>query len=133
MEILNLRTDASKEREGVWVKLDATTEVKVRYTDTLAFNRATRAKFAPFRKNLKAVAGDTVVSDEQGEQITVDLLVDEVLLDWRGITEHGKQVPYSKDKAREYLKMKAFRDMVETAAADIANFRASASEEDAKN
>ncbi|WP_442596297.1 hypothetical protein ACSBPU_05565 [Parapusillimonas sp. JC17] len=36
-------------------------------------------------------------------QITRDTLVEVVLLDWDGIKENGKPVPYSKDLARKWL------------------------------
>lgn len=43
------------------------------------------------------------VKAEVISQITRDVLVEVVLLDWDGIKQDGKPVPYSKDLARKWL------------------------------
>lgn len=134
MDLKLLRTDATKESEGVWVPLDAESAIKVRSSDTQAYARANRKKFEPYRNAMRPGRRMAdVIPDESMNKIALDLIVDEILVDWKGIKDGDAEVPYSKDAAREFLKIKPFRDMVEAAAADLTNFRAEAAREDAKN
>jgi hypothetical protein len=134
MELGKLKTDAEKTR-GTWVKMDATCQLKLTYTNTTEFKKARADRLKPYRNVImKTKDFDSIPPGEQ-ESITVGLLVDFVVLDWKGLTLKGANVPYSKEKAREILKeFPEFREMVEEAASDISNFREEETkEEEEKN
>jgi hypothetical protein len=83
---------------------------------------------------------DDAMPQEEQDKITVDLLVNYVLLDWEGVEYgsngdgHALKLPYSKENARKVMtEVPAFRQMVEEAAATLSNFRQQDAEEDGKN
>jgi len=43
------------------------------------------------------------LSDEQLAKITKEVLVEEVLKGWRGITHNGEPLEYSKERAQQYI------------------------------
>ena len=43
------------------------------------------------------------LSDDQLAEITKEVLVEEVLRGWRGITHNGEPLEYSKERARQYI------------------------------
>lgn len=43
------------------------------------------------------------LSEEQYSVITKEVLIEEALKDWRGLTSGGKELAYSKDLARKYI------------------------------
>lgn len=103
--------DKSKELDGVWVQLDADTRILVARLGNERYRKVLREGMAPYRKAIKA---DTLSEDVQ-DKIMVDALVEGVLLDWEGMAENGKTLPYSKDTARRLLSdpaLKDFRDFV---------------------
>lgn len=140
MKLESLKTDSSLER-GTWVPLDPTCRVKVVYTNSPEYLFKQRQAMKPYRTVLaKTRDFDDALPQEQQDKITVDLLVDYVLLDWEGV-EYGTNgdgkshmLPYSKENARMVLtEVPAFRQMVEEAAATLSNFRQKNAEEDEKN
>lgn len=64
---------------------------------------------------------DDITLDEAEEMAVEAALVR--LIDWKGITEDGKEVKFSKDKAREILKQHSWiRDQINEESSDILNF-----------
>jgi len=135
-----LKTDAKLER-GTWVRLDPTCRVKVVYTNSPEYQFKQKQAMKPYRTVLaKTRDFDDAMSQEDQDKLTVQLIVDYVLLDWEGV-EYGTDgegkailLPYSKENARKVLTdVPAFRQMVEEAAATLSNFRAHDAEADAKN
>lgn len=61
-----------------------------------------------------------VLPKEAAERITCELLLGACLLDWRGVTDKGADVPFSKETARKFLSERRFRkfrmSVLETAA-----------------
>lgn len=45
-------------------------------------------------------------------ELNIEVTLATVLLDWRGQTSDGAEVPYTKDVARENLQIEAFRDLI---------------------
>lgn len=133
MDLSILKTDQTKEVEGVWVDLDPTTSVKVTYTDGKAYRRALQKKLKPYTNLLQAGGMEAIPEGEQ-EQVAVSVLVDHVVLDWKGVTDNGVEIPFSKEAAKKiFTEVPAFRRMVENAASDISNFRQKEREADEKN
>jgi hypothetical protein len=131
MDIGKLKTDPSKETEGVWVELDGTASIKVRYSDSIESQKKVNDRLRPYRK---LVARDSeAIPQEEQDRLAKGILADYILVDWKGITENGAEVAFSRENARRLLEIPIFRQMVERAAQDIANFRAAQAEEDAKN
>jgi hypothetical protein len=133
MDLNSIRTDDAKVSEGVWVELDGETSVKLRYTDTHEFQRKLQERLKPFLTGFRIKGGNVQINDDRRDKVVLALLADEVLVDWKGLKDNGVEVPYSREKALEYLQVKAFRDAVENEAARLDNFRKEQREEDAKN
>jgi hypothetical protein len=140
MKLESLKTDSTMER-GTWVRLDPSCQVKVVYTNSPEYQFKQKLAMKPFRTVLaKTRDFDDAMSQEDQDKLTVNLLVNYVLLDWEGV-EYGTNgdgkpmmLPYSKENARKVLtEVPAFRQMVEEAAATLSNFRTQNAEEEAKN
>jgi hypothetical protein len=140
VKLESLKTDSKMER-GTWVRLDPSCRVKVVYTNSPEYAYKQKVAMKPYRTVLaKTRDFDDAMSQEDQDKLTVQLLVDYVLLDWEGV-EYGTngngesvELPYSKDNARKVLtEVPAFRQMVEEAAATLSNFRTQDAEADAKN
>lgn len=65
---------------------------------------------------------DDDISLEEAEEMAIESSLVR-LVDWRGFTEDGKEVKFSKDKAREILKQHSWiRDQINEESGDILNF-----------
>lgn len=65
-------------------------------------------------------------------EITVEVMAEKVLLDWRGVNDGTNELPYSKANALDLLNNAPdFKEWVSEEAAKIENFRAEAVAEDA--
>ena len=63
------------------------------------------------------------VSDARNDEDEIAELLAEVTIDWSGMVEAGKEVPFSKGEAeRIYAKYQIIRQQVFDAALDVANF-----------
>jgi hypothetical protein len=140
MKLESLKTDSTMER-GTWVRLDPSCQVKVVYTNSPEYQFKQKLAMKPFRTVMaKTRDFDDAMSQEDQDKLTVNLLVNYVLLDWEGVeygtNGDGKPVmlAYSKENARKVLtEVPAFRQMVEEAAATLSNFRTQNAEAEAKN
>lgn len=129
MDLNELKTDPKKSEQGTWVRLDDTTRIKIARFGSERFQEAFRARMAPTKK----VKGRKL-SDQENNEITVDIILDSILLDWEGMQLNGEEVPFS--EAREILlnkKYKDFRLMLAEVADDIENFREEELEADSGN
>lgn len=52
---------------------------------------------------LRAQSRGKPLTDDQYSAITKEVLVEEVLKDWRGLKSGGKDLPYSQDLARKFI------------------------------
>lgn len=92
-----------------------------------AIKKYSRAKFQEYQQK-QAIAKrkgkdiDDMDLDEAEELAVESTLVR--LIDWKGITEGGVEVPFSKEKAQEVLKQHPWiREAIITESADILNFQ----------
>lgn len=127
MDIKELLTDQVKEEEGVWVDIDIDAQIKVA---RLFNDRFTRMMAAARRPYGRKVEQDTTLQ----EKLLVEVMAECILLDWKGLTEDGKELKFSKKRGLELMQQsRDFRNIVTQAATDAANFHADEVEEDAKN
>jgi len=122
-------TDSKAEQEGVWVDLDKKTAIKVARSGNPKFQKLFRKLTKPYTRAMRS----GTLNDDIAEKILIQCLAETILLDWKGIEEDGKKVPYSVEKAIEYLGIKDFRDFVVSCADDFALYKAEQDEETAKN
>lgn len=121
-------TDESLENEGAWVNLGGGIEICVARTNNANYRKLLNKKLAPIRKEV--AAGD--VDTEDFNRIITEVMSKTILVNWRGIKDDksGKEIPYSQEKALEFLtKLKDFRERVSDIAQDMTNYRAASVEE----
>jgi hypothetical protein len=100
----------TKADEGMWADIGHGASIKVAKIGTIKYQntmiRHTRKYQAQFRVN-RYTAEATI-------DIAASTLADCILLDWKGITEDGQEVPYSRANAYRLLKESDdFRSLVE--------------------
>lgn len=132
MDIKKFATNLTLEDEGVWVQLDSETKLKIARSGNKRYRGALARLTAPHKVALRSGK----VSDEVADAILVEALAEAVLLDWEGMFEGGKPLPYSKEEAKRLLadpSLKDFRDFVVEFANDMENYRVQELEESKAN
>lgn len=126
------RSEEQKEREarGVWLPITGGAKLLIARAGNenyvREYNRIPRAT----RRRIE----EGRVSAESAEPVLAALIVNTVLLGWDGLTEDGKVVKYSKEKATEYLiKYPQFFTLVWELATEEENFHQEGVEEEVKN
>lgn len=125
MDFNEFATDTVAEIEGKWFPLkDA--QLRLARTGNPRYREKLRVEL-----NIHGAAIEKGLLDlELNDAVMIDVLVDTILLDWKGFTEGGRDVPYSKAKAREMLtKFRDFREFVAATADKMDNFRLAEVEE----
>lgn len=107
------RYDADVALEGVWTPpvLDERDqhygEFKLVMFDT--DNPAIKKAQEKVRiKNEKAVRLKQVTSDD----LALEVFLEAILIDWKGVTKGGVEVPYSREAAKQYFSVSAIRKVV---------------------
>lgn len=111
-----------KETEGAWVPIGGGIEVKVKRAGQAnkEFAAEQMKMLKPFSKQ---IAMNTMDMDVL-RQINAKLFAKHVIVDWRGISENGEKVPFSKEKFIEYAtEMPDFFSDIFTAATELQNFQ----------
>ena len=99
MELKDFKTDKVKEKEGVWEDLgDGCSMLIARYGNP-AMIRAYRKYPRMIRRRLEN--GD--VADDKSAKIMAGVMADTILLEWKGLKEDGKNVPYNKENCVRIL------------------------------
>jgi len=112
----------AKESEGAWVPIGGGIEVKVKRAGQAnkEFAAEQMKMLKPFSKQ---IAMNTMDMDVL-RQINAKLFAKHVIVDWRGISENGEKVPFSKEKFIEYAtEMPDFFSDIFTAATELQNFQ----------
>lgn len=124
-------TDEHLEEDGVWVDLGHGAQVLVARFG----NKRHREALEKYRTPHKGlIASGRPLPAEVADQILLHAAADTILLGWRGITENGMTVPYSRQKALEYLRdLKDFRAQIDYVSGQMETFRRQAMEADAGN
>lgn len=122
MNLSSIRIDAAAIEEGRWIEnipdMDGL-RLRVRGLGSLG-HRAAAQKAQ--RGLVPADYRDRVLKPEASDRVTGQALANGVLLDWEGVDDDGKPVPYSAETALSYLTdpdLAVFREAVIWAAAQI--------------
>lgn len=131
MEIGKLKTNA-KEIEGVWFQYEDV-ELHVCSAFKPAYNKALNDLQASLRKQYRRRS----IPEEVSRKAMCELVAEHLLIDWKGFTEGGKPLPYSKERAADllYNSVKFFK-VVDEFTSDVAAYEedtAVAAIESAKN
>jgi len=120
---LNLSvTDTKAEIEGTWVPFPLVPSIKVKIA---RFMNAAHEKALKDLRKPYASYGKTL-TEEQEREIFIKSLAEAVLLDWSGVMEGDKEVPYSTEEAIKVLsdpEARDFREFVVVTANDLNTFR----------
>jgi hypothetical protein len=123
MDILEFTDDLEKKTKGVKVFLN---REKSAYIVVAAWGTA--AFWESFRKHKEAICADADNGTEKElSRALASAVADTVLLGWEGITDEGKDIKYSKEKAIEWLSDPAkerFFEKVRDEAVKAENFKA---------
>jgi len=122
MDLRQSRIDSEKEVHGVWVDLDDKTKLLIARWNNPAHAKFLKRAMEPYRKRARFGQLD----DGLAEKITREGLAKYILLDWKGLKDNGKDVPYSQEKALEYLSdptIPWFADTVTDHSMDMTLFR----------
>ncbi len=92
-------TNRTKEEEGVWFKGPEGSEYLVARQGNKSFNKLMAEVAKPHRKLIEMGKAD----EELVTEITAEVVSRTILLDWRGVTDDGKAVPYSHAEAKKRL------------------------------
>ena len=122
-------TNKDLEVEGIWVKISDDARIKVARMNNPEFNKMFRRLSKPYMTALQA----GTLSEEISEDILLECYSHTILVDWDGIQEDGKAVPYSPSKAKEYLKIDTFRHFVLNIARDFNNYKLEIEAQEVKN
>jgi hypothetical protein len=130
MDITKFDIDESKEQGGVWVDISSDSRLLV-----AALNNQKQLDYLDrITKPYKRAIKNKTIDKELSDKLYCKSLAKHVLLDWEGMREHGKEVPYSKEKALEWLlEYPKFRQMVLEIAQDESLYLKEEQEEDEKN
>ena len=122
-------TDSKKEVEGVWVNLDENSRIKIAKLGSREFQRVFNEISRPYRTAIR----NKTLDNKTSEEILIKTFARAILVDWEGIKEGDQEVPYSHEKAEEYLRISAFRDFVTSCANDFTLFKEQEDKQDEKN
>lgn len=92
-------TNKIKEEEGVWFKGPEGSEYLVARQGNKAFTKLMGEVAKPHRKLIEMGKADDALLTE----ITAEVVSRTILLDWRGVADDGKAVPYSHAEAKKRL------------------------------
>lgn len=121
MDIGKLRIDVEKSDKGVWLDFDAETKVLIGRVNSPRYKQVLRENTLPYIEDIRAGTYDT----EKQEKVACKTLAEAVLLGWEGLKENGEDVPYSQEKALQYLSDPAldwFRERIEDMGTRMENF-----------
>lgn len=125
-------TDKNLEVEGVWVPLGDGAKVKVARWNNPTHKALIEKLRRPFRSLMMS---GRELPDDKAEQITIESMVEAILLDWEGfVDENDNPLPFSKAASKQLLtEVKDFRDLISGLSVSGETFRKQEVEDIAKN
>jgi hypothetical protein len=119
----NFQTDLAAEREGVWCEIGEGCSLLI----ARAGNPQHEETVARLEREMRpqSLAADAELSSKLRTEIAIKALAANILLGWRGlIDDDGKQIPYSREKAEELLRVaRDFRQLVASLAMERSRFQ----------
>lgn len=117
MDIKNLKRDLAASQEGQWVgdiPEMGQLRLKVRGDNGARVAEVRTRKIRAVSRDKRDRSGNPIFSELL--RITAELLHEEILLDWDGLTDGGKPVKYDADLAKEWLTNPEYQDFAEAVA-----------------
>lgn len=127
--IATFTTDDKLETEGKWFPLSKTAKVLVARSGNDKYLSALRQKMKEAQIDMSA--GEE--AEKLAEDVLIDVMAETLLLGWEGLTQDGKAVPYSREQARTYLRIKDFRRKIGGFSDNFEAFRVKAEAEQGKD
>lgn len=94
--------------------------VKIARTNNDRYRELLRQKLRPVMQSLTK----GFFEGDAGDPILIEVMAKTIVLDWRGFTENGQDLPYSVKKAEEMLtRFKEFRNWVAANADDMRAYK----------
>lgn len=123
-------TNSTLENEGVWIELGDGASIKVARMGNKENKAILKKLIAPH----KMAARNDKLADEIWDKITVESMAATILLDWKGIEDDGKPLPYTKENATRLLTdYKDFREQVASFSSELALFQSNSEAAAIKN
>lgn len=131
-DLTAITRDRQKATEGGWIPFFEDLEFKIASAATNDYKKAIAKKTKPFVRKIRA----GTVDEQELNYVTAPVIAKYLLLDWKGLTENGEEVPYSVEKATELLRNPDLLDLrlfVLEEANTSENFRVDLLEDSEKN
>lgn len=129
-ELNKLATDRTKETEGVWEDIGGDASLLVARIG----NEKYKEGYKRLPKGTRRMIENQTIPDDQADDIICGLFARTILLDWKNLSEGGKDIPYSEENAKQMmLKYPEFRELVSDLANDFQRFHEESVEGDVKN
>lgn len=115
-------TNKAKESEGAWCQIGGGIEVKVKRAGQTnkEFSAEQMKMLKPFSKQI----GMNTMDMDILRQINAKLFAKHVIVDWRGVSIDGVEIPFSKEKFLEFAnEMPDFFGDIFAAANELQNFQ----------
>lgn len=122
MDLNTFKTDVKKSDEGVWCPVDTTTDIKIARYGNRTFQRALKRVMKPH----KVMIDRGTLDDDMADKLLVEAMAEGILIDWRGMTENGAPLEYTKSEAIKVLlnkELRDFRELVVSLSQDMQLFR----------
>jgi hypothetical protein len=118
-----LNADAGPRETGIWFDVDKEKTPKVAMRIASIENRRFKKKYARLTFDAAQHSVTDQLSPEATRKILIEAMIGTILLDWKGLENHGQPFSYSESNARELLSQsEALRDFVSDKAQHIENF-----------
>lgn len=123
-------TNSTLENEGVWIELGDGASIKVARMG----NKENKAILKKLITPHKIAARNDKLADGIWDKIAVESIAATILLDWKGIEDDGKPLPYTKENATRLLTdYKDFREQVASFSSELALFQSNSEAAAIKN
>ena len=92
-------TDSKKETEGVWYDIEDDLRIKIARIGNPNYQKRFQALSKPHRRAIRRGS----LPDKVAEKLLVQCMAETIVLDWEGMIDEGKEIPYSTEAVIELL------------------------------
>jgi hypothetical protein len=129
VDITKLQTDSSLEESGVW-RPCGDGKILVASSSSDRYKQVAKRIIAPYESSFAL----NVIGEEKAKELENRTISEGILLGWENMQENGVDVPYSPEKAFEWIsKVPRFKQLVTRESENIENFRRAQAEAEVKN
>jgi len=123
-------TDTKKEQDGVWYDIAEGLRMRIARIGNPNYQKRFQALSKPYRRAIRR----GTLSDEIAEKLLIQCMSETIVLDWEGLEDEGKLVPYSKDAVVAILtKYPELRGYINDIANELEGFQEDLTEEADEN